>query len=630
MPLWVFGVPRDRRLDRREIRESLAIFAICSAGFLLAAWPLLREGYASYLAFGNPDAAFNIGVNEGFLRHGYRSSVTDFPSFWPNLTFGHAFGAGYICVLLAVLTGADIFKLHDVVAAGFVFIVPASVFLFSFACLKASRRTALIAAGVSALSSQLSYTFYLQSFGALTFVALLPGFLAMCTEALDTKGLRQTLCAALLFTGASFGYYAAFAVMVLLLAVQAVVVLAKRTIQFKELWRGAAIFAAVALVAFPALTLSTFQRSVLESGSSRLVASLTGHEVLLSFAYTLTDQYLPFFWGLTIPPLAAGSLFEPPAWGYLLALGLAALFSAILLWYLFRPRSAIRLDTRIQWIVLLAVIAYFVLQRNGYGAFKLAAWFNPVFFSLLVCGIVADAPVPRNSKWLTWCRYGFLLAFVALNVDWAARLGVASLPDSKGIPGKNLSDFTARDFEGLSSLGKIVPVDARILVAIPDAVVQRWVLTYLERGNVSAVPFLSLSPDEPDSAELIAASGAGSACYVLTWFGSGDVTPAGVEKSVWHNARFQLVPMGAIKDFLMISRGWYRMESVPDSPEQWQHRFRWLRSHGEMLLLNGPGEERRLRLTFVSGEGQQSPNRSISFAQMEKTSTKFRFPALQT
>ena len=97
------AVPRSRWLDRRELRESLAVFAICAAGMLLAAWPLLHQGHASYVAYGNPDAASNLAINDTFLHHGYGNRTYDFPPFWPRLQFAQAFGAGYIPVLLAVV-----------------------------------------------------------------------------------------------------------------------------------------------------------------------------------------------------------------------------------------------------------------------------------------------------------------------------------------------------------------------------------------------------------------------------------------------------------------------------------------------------------------------------------------------
>ncbi|MGP8243703.1 MAG: hypothetical protein ACLQVN_04190 [Bryobacteraceae bacterium] len=607
-------VPRNRRLDIAEIRDSLAIFVICGIGLLLAAWPLLREGYSSYLAFGNADAAFNSGVNELMLRYGYAGHQGIYPSFWPGPTFGRVFGAGYICVLIAAVTGVDVLKLHDVVTAGMVFVVPASTFLFSLACLKASRRAALIAAAAAALSSQVCYTFYLQSFGAITFIALLPAFLAVCTEALDGLTFRQTLLAGLLFAGASFGYSAAFAVMVLMLLVLAGVALAKRQLRFKDLWWPLAIFVIVPLATYPRLMAAIFRISILESGSSRLVASLKGPEVLLSFAFALTDQYVPFFWGTTMPTLAANSIFEPPSLGYLAVFGLAALVSAFVFWSLIRPRSTVQLATRIQLTVLSLAIIYFVYRRNGYGAFKLAAWLNPLFLAFLVCSVVPGPAFSEAGKWYGRARHAALLALLCLNVGWAVELGISSLPTSTGASGKSMAGFTAYDFAGLDSLRRIAPADAPILVAIPDSVVQRWAITYLRRRNISAVPYLSLSPDEPDSAESTAAEGADAARYILTWSKSEDIVSTSIQQPVWQDAKFQVAPLDSIRDLLMIGRGWYRTEHSFAGTGPWQRQFRWLRSRGEMILLNGSGQEMRLRLTIVPGYGLPSPERSISFA----------------
>lgn len=610
----LFVVPRNRRLDGREIRESLGLFAVCCAGLLLAIWPMLREGYGSYMAFGNADAAFNLAVYDDLQHHMYAERPENSVPYWPNAQFGHVFGAGYICVLLAAVSGADILKLHEVVSASLLFVAPASVFLFAVLGLKAPRKKGLLAAAASAFSSLVCYTFYLQSIGAMTFIALLPGLLAAWSEALETKGNRQILWTALLFAGASFGYYAAFPVMAVLLTVAATVALAKRTVGLRNVWRAGVIIAAVIAASYPALTLAIFRRSLVEAGSSRLVPSLNGPEVLLSFAFALTEQYLPFFWGVSIPPLALDSVFEAPAWGFFLALGLAALLCAIVPRLLFRCRATVPWHVRAQVLVLLAAVMYFFLRGNGYGTFKLAAWVSPVVLPFLVCGIAPGPALSDKARWLAWCRYGILIALIGLNVGWSVRLGFACLRSST-VSGRSLSGYSAEDFDGLRSLSKFVPPDSRILVAIPDAVVQRWAITYLRPGKLSAVPFLSLSPDEPDASEQLAAAGADSARYVLTWSArNGDVTCSRMQRPVWENARFQLTPMESVRNLLTVGRGWYRMESRPQSTQQWQHQFRWLRSYGELILLNASGEDLRLRLTIVSGYGQPMPDRSISVA----------------
>lgn len=608
----VFAVPKSRRLDRREIQDALAVFAICGAGMLLVAWPLLREGYGSYLAYGNPDVAFSVGVNHDLLRYAYGSRISDYPQFWPDFIFANVYGSGYIGVLLSVLTGANIFKLNDVVAAGMVFIVPAAVFLFATICLGATRKAALVAAAVAACSSQISYTFCLQSIGAMNFICLLPAFLALSTEALDGGGLRQFLATSLILAGASYGYYAALPIMGALLAVGAVLAFAKKTISITSLCSMAAICAGVAFVAYPSLMTAIVRRSVFEAGSSRMVASLNGPEIMLNFAFALTEQYLTFFWGLSIPTLATNSIFAPPSVIYVLVLGLGLLFSVTLVWLILR--RGIRVEGRVQTGILAFIVAYYFVRNNAYGAFKLAGWFNPVFVAFLVCGILTAASFQTKRKWFARCAYGALLAMTVLNGGWTLALGRSSLAGNTGISGKNMAGFTAHDFEGLTELGKLIPPQERLLVAIPDAPVQRWVITYLSRRNISVVPFLSLSPEEADQAEQTAAAGADSARYILTWWKSRDIIPVAIQHPIWHNEKFQLARLDSASDLVIMGRGWYRTESIPGSAEPWQHRFRWLRTHGEMILLNGSGREMRLRLTLVSGYGQTSPERVVSFS----------------
>ena len=607
----ILVVPRSRRLDRREVMDSLGVFAICSAGLLLAIWPLLREGYANYLAFANPDAAYNLNAYEFLQRQPYSS----LGRFLGLVHLPSVFGAGYIVMLLTRVTGIEVLKLHtDVVSAGIFFVAPAAVFLFSVVGLKAARRTGLIAAAVSSVSSLVYYTLYLQSLGAITFVALLPAVVTACSEALETGKNRLMLLTALLFTGLSFGYYAAFPVMGLLLAVAAAVAVVQRLAGFKEMLRLGLIFGAVFLVSYPALIWSIFRITLYEAGSSLHVASAAGSEGPMAFAFALTEQYLPFFWGMSIPPLAASSLFEEPAWGFLLALGLSVLFSVVVLWGLFRPRRPVPLHIRAQMCILIAIIGYFSAHDNSYGVFKLAAWVNPVFLPFLVCAIAPDAALSGKVQWLNRLRYCVLIALIGLNANWCVRLAHASLRDTT-TPGKILAGFTGVDFESLRSIAKVIPKDSRILLATPDPVVQRWAMPNLRLSKFSVVPFLNLSTDQRDGLEEGYAAGAESARYILTWAGpDGDVVSWPPQHPVWRNARFQLIPLASAHNLLIAGRFWYRTEIAPQSTLPWQHRFRWLRSHGELLLLNASGEDLRLRLTVVAGYGQPAPERTISFA----------------
>ncbi len=606
----VVAVPRDRRLERREITTALPVLAICCGALLMAGWPLLVEGCSSFMGFGNPDAAFNLAIFDGVQHHAYRDNLSEAVPYWPGPNFGFFFGAGYICVLLATLTGVDIFALHDVVMTALVFITPASVFIFSVVCLKATRRSALWAATATACSSLVCYTFFLQSFGAVTLISLLPAFLAACVGALETEGYRKVVPAALLFTGAIFGYYAAAPILVVLMGVAGVTALAQRKLGFRQCWRVCVAFAVLPLAAFPALTLQTFYRSLAESGSSRLVASLNGPELLLSFGFALTEQYLPFIWGLLIPPFTPRTVFEAPSWFFFGSLVLSALLSGLLLWCLLR-RSEAPLTIRVQLSVLAAAIAYFVLRKNGYGAFKLAAWFYPLYASFLLCGVFSKSL--RSGNLFRRLRNCLLAGLFVLNAGWSIRLGLSSLQDTT-LTGKNMAGLTGVDFHGLSSLSKTVPADSRILMAIPDAVEQRWALTFLRRGNLSVVPLLSLTPELPDGSEVNAAMGAESSRYVLTSQPRRDITSSAQGPPIWQNSKFQLLPVDNVNDLLLIGRGWYRYEKAPQNAPPWQRAFRALRSYGELILLNTSGKEMRLRLTVMSGVGDEASDRKLSFA----------------
>ncbi len=607
--LSLFLVPRNRRLSWDETIQALVPLAVCLAGLLLGSWPLLYQGHNSYLGFGNADAAFSLAAFEDLRDYGYRMGLTGSVPFWPNAQFAHLFGAGLIAIGVAELTGTEILKLHDILSAGLLFVAPASVFLFCTLCLKLRRRWAVAATAVSATSSLVCYTFYLQSLGALTMMALLPATLAIWFTAIESGRRRLMLLSGMLFAGSCFGYYASLPLLLMLLGSMALVALAKKTTTGQTLACAALMVAALTLLAFPSLTLATVERAIAESTSSRLKTSLSGQEVLLSFAFALTEELLPFFWGLSIPPLASGSWLAPPGFGFWVVLGLSVLLLAVLMAGLIRP--ALPVEVRVPVGLSLAALLYFLLRDNAYGVFKFAAWINPLVIPCLVTAALLDLRKPecRRAGWKTCC---LLLPLVAFNVFWSLRLGAGSLDDSR-LAGKSMAGFRAGDFDGLRLVSKAVGPQSPMLVAIPDPVVQRWAITYLRRRNLTVVPYLSLSAEEAPPSELIAAADAERTSYLLTWSASDrDVTAFRRLKPVWQNDKFQLLPMDAVRDFIVLGKGWYRSEGYPDSPFFWQRRFRWLRSNGEIILVKASDQWLRLRLTVVAGYGRTEPDRMVT------------------
>jgi len=608
------SVPRAKRLTPEEVRAAAPALAIACAGLLFAAWPLVCVGYDSYLAFGNTDAAFNLAAYEDMTTCRYGQTAPGATAFWPNAQFAHVFGVGYLGILLNVISGANILKLHDIIAASVLFAAPLSVFVFCLLSLAVPRRIALAATAAFAASSLLLYTFYLQSLGALTFMAMAPATLALWGAALQGAEKKLMAACGLLLAGTCFGYYASLPVLGLLLAAQAGVSLCRREVSIATLAQAGLIAAVIFGVCFPSLSLAIVRRTVTEATSSRLVASLQGPEILLSFAFALTEQLAGFFWGVLIPPLGMESVFAPPRPGFFVALAVGAAASVALVLTLVKPGWRLPPSVRIQVLLLLAVVGYFLARDNAYGVFKLAAWVNPVVFPCFVSGLLLW---PRGSGRRRWAALGARMlvgAVVALNVFWCARLATSSLPWASSA-GKSLTGMRATDLEAVRPLLEAAKAEGRILLATPDPVIQRWVLTYIRGREVSVVPYLSLSPEEPDSAEEIAARGASAARYLLTWSRpEQDIVIAPPLKSLRRSRAFQLLSLNEVTDLPVLGRGWYRLEQGAVGPAVSVRGFRWLRSDGEVILLKPSGEDLRLRLTLAAGYGRREPGRELTLS----------------
>jgi len=603
---------RLRRLSRQEAREAGVPLLISFAGLLLAAWPLVYEGCHSYIAFGNPDAAFSLAVFEDMLDHPYGQAPPGSFPFWPNAQFAHIFGAGYLAVFLSLATQVSVLNLHEVLSASLVFIAPLSVYLFCLAGLKTSGDRAKAATCVCAASSLVSYTFYLQSLGAITLIALAPAVLAFWLLALETGRPHWILLTGLSFTGTCFGYYAALPMLALLSGSATLVALARRTTRFSTVAVAAGVATFLLAASYPRLAAAIVQRSIFEATSRRLQTGLAGPEILLSFAFALTEDVLPFFWGLSIPPLAWDSAFAPPGVVFFLVLALSVTLFACLLFMLAWAGSGIPLQVRVPIALLLGSGLYLLVQRNAYGVFKLVAWVNPLVLSCFLVGLLTVAQRAAKPAFARPCLYALAALLLGINVVWTVRLGVSSLGGTLSSRG-GMVGLTSQDLGQLRTIARLADRDSRILVVLPDPVAQRWAVTYLRRWKLSVVPYLSLSPDEPDAYEVGAAANAESAVYILTWAGrQADIAVLHNAQPVWTSGKFQLLRVADTHNLIACGRGWYRSEGDPRLSGGWQRRFRWLRSNGEIILINPTTELLRLRLTMVSGHGRAVPEREVT------------------
>lgn len=588
LPLFALAavtVPASRRLTRAECTQCAPPLLFCVAGCMLVCWPLLADGFDHYMAFGNPDAAFNVTVYDYLRTHALGMPTTDSFHPWPGYSRMVVFGIGYLSILIAQLTGVSVLQLHEVTDAALMFSVPAAMFLFARFVLRGSNTVALLVSAISACASIPAYNFYLQSQGAVTLLALLPAILASWRCACESGSRRLFVLTGILAAGLFYGYYASAPVIALLLVVDLLVHRERRAVP------GLAIAAAVVILANPIQFWKLAQVVLFESTSQRLAATLSGSELTLSFGFSLTEDILPIAWGVHLPQLPSPLGVTP--------LLLGAVLTVLLLIVLVRA-SSIPAAARLQAGLLIALTSYFATRGNGYGVFKLVLWMSPILIAVLLCGLYG---------WSKPAGVSFTIIAALFNVSAAEQLGASSRAASTG-PLKTMSGYDMHDFAELEHMGNYVKRGDVVLVALPDPVVQRWAFTYLRNYSISVLPWLELSPDSVNEEARVLYHG-GSESYILTWSGTDkDLVTSNAQSVVWRNAKFQLMRTRDVRNLIVFGTGWYGLEQVVAPPYPWMRRFRWLRKSGEILLFNAEPDQ-RLKFTAVAGYGKDEGERNI-------------------
>ena len=604
---------KARRLSSPEVRGGCVPLGLGLLAVALVCWPLIVEGYDSFIAFGNPDAAYTLAAFEEMLTQSYGRVREGTLIYWPNPQPAHLFGAGYLAILLATVFGVPVLNLHEVVSAALVFVAAPSVFLFARLVLRSARWLAVCSGLAFAVSSQLSYTFHLQSLGALTLIAMAPAAAALWWAGLNRRRPSLLLLAAALVAGTSFGYYAAMPVLLLLLTTLALPFALGRRTSATSAWLALPLPVLLLVAAYPRLAIAILRRTLEEALSSRLQASLEAPEVLLSFAFTLTEDLLPFLWGLAMPPLATGTSFAPTSPIYWLAAFLSLALFSLLLVGLLTSHSNIHGAARLALASLIVVLATYFATRNAYGVFKLAGWISPFLTAFGTSLLLHTKEKQHRRERLRSIKLVLFAALLTLNCVWSARIGLVSLSDSP-TSAKPLVGYTHRDLAHLRQLARQLGAAERLLVMLPDPVLQRWALTYLRpaRFKITVLPYLPLSPDQADPYERPAAIGYQSATYVLIQSSAiADITANNFPTPVWASDKFQVLSLSQVRNLLVCGSGWYRVERAPEPLKMLSPRMRWLRSRGELFILNPANQPLRLRLVLLAGHGKSDPNREV-------------------
>lgn len=437
-------IPRERRFTREDWRDAWPVFAVGLGALLLANWPLLEKGHRNYLAFGNPDAPFNVAVwrNAINLPFGEIPS-TGFSSLYPPYNPGIQFGGAYFGILIAQLTGAELLALHQVVCGAFAFLSPLSGWLLARRIFDAAPRHALLTAAVLATSSQVTFLVTNQSLGAIHLQVLLPAALAAFDVALRPLRWTAAMFAPLLLVGTSFAYPASLPILAGLAGAAVFVAACQRPAVLVRPVSVAAASAAAAILAYPEHVRRIATATLMEARSNRLQASLTGSDELLEFAFTLTELSLPYTWGIDYLQYnirAYTTLVPEVGWGLLTPLFVLAVYLASLAvtgmaicgWW--RAVAPERRAFQLQTALMVGAILFYLLRDNGHGVFKFASWWCPVFLVCAVAGAVQIAAQGGRLRLAAGMTLAILAGFNFTSVLTLGRISRSDDAESKSLP----------------------------------------------------------------------------------------------------------------------------------------------------------------------------------------------------
>lgn len=598
-----------------EFRSAIPVALFCFAAVAIAAWPLMRMGYGNYWGFANPDHAFYITVLSYLDAHSFGLPDSSYFSGFHELTgeglanipYGTSaiLGISYFISMLSRLTNIPIPLLFGVSTAAVACIVPSSVFVLCSLGLQLPRRVSLVAAGLTACSSLVAYTFYLHSLGTMTVIAILPVGVASVLDYFRDPRFQKLALPALIFAGACFDYFPLFAILGL----------ATASIALWAWFTGKARAGAVAVMGICSIgaplavwgpqVVTIFHRMLAESSFEGTQFSRT-NELLVAFALVLTERGLPFFWGLRLPFGVGTGLF---AW-----LAVSALFFLGLGLGIWRKLSGLCGEYFCAIGAILGlVVVYAVKGTGGYGAFKIVAWIHPLVLAGLGASMMGLWHWLRihGHRVLSLLPLLVLSAYAGLNLANALQLGRESM-GGDGASLNNAPRLELKDFRELQEVAERWG-SAGIVLALPDSVAQYWLMPFLGHSSGVTQFFPHIPLNVEDSSPLLTRDPPMGA-YVLHWAdGSQEVSGLPLDAAVWRNRRFALTPLAAFHDVMIFGQGWYRKEGVDNSPFEWQRHLRWLRKRGELLILNPSSKQKQVALDLVAGYGNSSPERHIDF-----------------
>ncbi|MGO9231899.1 MAG: hypothetical protein ACLQKA_22125 [Bryobacteraceae bacterium] len=596
---------RRSRLSRAELRAAAPVVLLGLFSTAAFGWPLMYRGMQNYWGLANPDQAFLVPVMEWVHTHAigvppqYAAAMHHLGAF-RDIPVATLIAVFYVTSTLSLITAIPIGLLFNVTALGLVYLVPGGVYALAEAS-RLPQRVCLAASVLVACSSLVAYTFYLDSLGAVSAIAIMP---AACALTLEFVGRPRPLSAAplvLVCASMFYDYPGMIGMLGVLVGTALVYGVLTRAIPLRQALLFAGSTAALVLVLFAPFAASTLRMFLAESSGSRFAAL---DESMMPMALTFTERGVPFFWGLRLPSAGAW----PFGQSLQAALLVSAVFCLLLLFACCSRRSPLPNVFRFMLAAVIGVILLYAHRKIGYGVFKLDAWVHPLMVVAFTASVFAlsDWLFARKRRVLGWLMLCALPLYAVPNLALAMRIGVTTAFPKSGLAIHNAPDVSFRDVLGLSPVAERWGPEG-IVATLPDTVVSGWAKSYLNQpgADVQFFPFIYLIVDDSQPRP---AADLPPGRFLLHWNDPGlDVVPLPSCPAVWSDPALALSPLEQCRNALVVGKGWYRTESSP-----WMARFRWLRKRGELLLIHPVSRAQRLRIALMVGPGNPSPSRTIS------------------
>jgi hypothetical protein len=629
--------------ETRDAIRTALLLTIPIAVFIL--WPFFYEGAETYLGTVNTDYHASL-IDNVYLTH---HSVSDYnftydtysPCGTQHLRHSARFGSSLFAIMLTTLAGFSLRTSQTASVCFFLFCLPLSTYLFARIAFGFSRKEGQVSAFLISISSCVAMSFITFYIGQNSGIGSLPAVMAVVFMTMTKPTVKLGILSAILVDCFFLMYMGMLPYIITPIGIFAIYLVVKRRMSRKQL-----LLIVTGILATIMLMNIGMIRSILQS--------ISDWEFVINqkssgsyFTDYQTESFFPYIFGLSSHAFYPGfsGLIKG---GILLCSAFILLYTlaAFLLWSKEHPGKD---QVAFAWITVLLYLGiwfYFTfIHRYGYAVFKITAWVQFILVLPWAYGIVRQWKYLRKNPAIKISTLPFALVFVVILVlivggNVATSLRITAVTSSLGKSAITNPLVVSHEISGNrdyieldTNLKKYVRPHESIGLAFVDWIQNEWVSFYLQNFRVSYLSHFLFHGDDENIPDIITRKVYDSYgtlvvdqnvffhdtldTYYLTWTEDDfprDIIRQQLPEPLWKNKTFRLFRAVDVPGFLILGRGWYRVEYPARRIEPWQPEcLRWVAEGGEVYVLRAKDVHRPYRLSFlgITGFGIPRADRTV-------------------